>query len=853
LSKKQDCQNGYGVWQLRLREAWLLLCFGLAIFVLLALCSYNHADPAWSHYSSDTRIIHNLGGFLGAWIASVCLTIFGYLSFVLPILIIYAASASYWQLRHSSLEHIGGWNMALLSIGFIMTAIGGCGLLTLFLPSHLNVSAGGLLGSAISANLIWLLNYYGSVLLLSLFLLIGLSFATRLSWMSLFELFGSLTLRLLRLVYESIFDIPFKSPGKFFSRNVAAIYSWCITKYRNHQIARAQDEAGAEAKLKIKALRQEPQLQQTVAKEQPVIKFTNSATTISNAERVVPSLSAADVSGTERIVPSLSSADITTVVPQLSSATMIQSRSMAPVSTVSSVDNTNKAVKSSVYNKAESVNYNFDLPSTDLLDRSIVKTKQQFSQEFLSQQSAKVESCLADFGVACKVVGVLPGPVVTRYEISLAPGTKVSKISGLAKDLARSLSVISVRVVEVIPGTSSIGLELPNDTREMVHMREVLEADAYKHSNARLAMVLGKDIAGSAVVVDLAKMPHLLVAGTTGSGKSVGLNVMLLGLLYKYPPQELRLIMIDPKMLEFSIYDEIPHLLTPVVTDMRDAGQALRWCVMEMERRYTLMSALGVRNLVGCNEKITAAKEAGQPLLNPLLPEGRQEELEILPRIVLLADEYADMMAVVGKKIETLIARLAQKARAAGIHIILATQRPSVDVITGLIKANIPTRIAFQVSSKIDSRTILDQQGADQLLGHGDMLYLPPGSGVPIRVHGAFVSDDEVHRVVAYLKSCSKPNYLEDIVSDCEAMVPGVPSGAMDAVDNAEKDDLYDEAVYFITKSRRASVSSVQRRFKIGYNRAARIVEAMEAAGVVSAATATGQRDVLAPPPPSED
>ncbi len=830
MGKKNDYQDSYGAWQLRLREAWLLLCFGLAIFVLLALFSYNHTDPAWSHYSSDEHIIHNLGGFLGAWIASICLAIFGYLAFIFPILIIYAASVSYWQLRHANLDQRGVSNLVLLSIGFIMTAIGGCGLLSLFLPSRfmLHISSGGLLGSVISNNLIWLLNYSGSVLLLSLCLLIGLSFATRLSWMSLFEMCGALTLRFLRLAYESISDIAFKSISKFFANNISALYSWCVTKYRNYKIAKDDDEA--------RIMRREQQAQTAVVRDPHHVKFTSPATETTSKERIIPPLSsAAETTSKER------------VMPPLSSATMTQSRSMVPVSRV---ENNNQAVKPSSYKKAEAVNYDFALPSTNLLDKPIVKTKQQFSQEFLSQQSAKVEACLSDFGVACKVVGVLPGPVVTRYEISLAPGTKVSKISGLAKDLARSLSIISVRVVEVIPGTSSVGLELPNDTREMVHMREVLEADAYKHSNARLAMVLGKDIAGSAIVVDLAKMPHLLVAGTTGSGKSVGLNVMLLSLLYKYSPQELRLIMIDPKMLEFSIYDDIPHLLTPVVTDMRDAGQALRWCVMEMERRYTLMSALGVRNLVGYNEKITAAKEAGEPLLNPLLPEGKQEELAILPRIVLLADEYADMMAVVGKKIETLIARLAQKARAAGIHIILATQRPSVDVITGLIKANIPTRIAFQVSSKIDSRTILDQQGADQLLGHGDMLYLPPGSGVPIRVHGAFVSDDEVHRVVDYLKSCSKPNYLEDIVNDCEVMAPGVSSSAMDAVDNEERDELYDEAVYFITKSRRASVSSVQRRFKIGYNRAARIVETMEAAGVVSVATATGQRDVLAPPPP---
>ena len=823
LNKKKEYEAGMTVWQVRLREAWLLICFGVAVFVLLALFSYSKSDPAWTHYTNTDHSIHNLGGFIGAWVASVCLTAFGYLSFVFPLLIIYAASVSYWQLRNPESAQYGIWNVLLKVIGFVMTAIGGCGLLAIFMSTHvlMDISSGGLVGAAISKHLLWLLNYYGSVLLLTLCLLIGLSFATGLSWMSFFELCGALSIKFFRFVYYSISDISIPSMLKHCGQKIALGYSWLITKYRNHKLASAEAKAArAEAAAAAK-----PEV--TLRAESPVVTPPPVAPAKAT-EPVVVNTSVA------REMPPLNAA----------SASMTQSKSMMPVAKAK------KKVKHTSAKLADSINHDFSLPSADLLDRAVVKTKQQFSQEFLSQQSAKVESCLADFGVACKVVGVLPGPVVTRYEIALAPGTKVSKISGLAKDLARSLSIVSVRVVEVIPGTSSIGLELPNDTREMVSLSEVIESDAYQQSNALLAMGLGKDIAGTSIVVDLAKMPHLLVAGTTGSGKSVGLNVMLLSLLYKYTPQELRLIMIDPKMLEFSIYDDIPHLLTPVVTDMKDAGQSLRWCVMEMERRYSLMSALGVRNLVGCNEKIREAKAAGTPLMNPLLPDGMEEELDVLPRIVLLADEYADMMAVVGKKIETLIARLAQKARAAGIHIILATQRPSVDVITGLIKANIPTRIAFQVSSKIDSRTILDQQGADQLLGHGDMLYLPPGSGVPIRVHGAFVSDDEVHRVVDYLKSCSKPDYLEDIVGDADGVAPGVPNSAMDIVDNEDRDELYDEAVYFVTKSRRVSVSSVQRRFKIGYNRAARIVESMEAAGVVSEATATGARDVLAPPPP---
>ncbi|HLB57123.1 MAG TPA: DNA translocase FtsK 4TM domain-containing protein [Coxiellaceae bacterium] len=493
------------------------------------------------------------------------------------------------------------------------------------------------------------------------------------------------------------------------------------------------------------------------------------------------------------------------------------------------------------------------LPKLSLLDARVNERKLSVTREMLEQRSREVEECFNDFGVALKVVAAHPGPVVTRFELELAPGTKVNKISALVKDLARSLSVISVRVVEVIPGKSVIGLELPNPHREMVTLKEVLSTPAFQQSRSALTIALGKDIAGESVIVDLAKMPHLLVAGTTGSGKSVALNVMLLSLLYKSSPQDLRIILIDPKMLELSIYDGIPHLLTPVVTDMKDASTALRWCVVEMERRYRLMASLGVRNIMGYNIKVKEAIDKGAPLLDPITPptDAGPIELQTLPKIVVLTDEFADMMVVVGKKVETLIARLAQKARAAGIHLIFATQRPSVDVITGLIKANIPTRIAFQVSSKIDSRTILDQQGAEQLLGNGDMLYLPPGSGVPVRVHGCFASDEEVHRVVNDLKQRGKPEYLLDILDDAASVDPtGYTESALsDDPDGGERDMLYDEAVHFVTKAQRVSVSSVQRRFKIGYNRAARIVEAMEAAGIVSKMEGNALRDVLVPAP----
>ncbi len=489
-----------------------------------------------------------------------------------------------------------------------------------------------------------------------------------------------------------------------------------------------------------------------------------------------------------------------------------------------------------------------ELPPISLLDVAS-KHRKSMSKESLEAISRLVELKLADFGIQAQVVAVLPGPVITRFELDLAPGVKVSKITNLAKDLARSLSTISVRVVEVIPGKSVIGLEIPNEDREIVRLSEILSSQEFDLSKSPLTMALGKDIAGAPVVLNMAKMPHLLVAGTTGSGKSVGINAMILSILYKASPAEVRLIMIDPKMLELSVYDGIPHLLAPVVTDMKDAANSLRWCVAEMESRYQLMSKMGVRNLAGFNRKVEDARKKGEPLTDPLwLAEQHLDgelapELYPLPSIVVVIDELADMMMVVGKKVEELIARIAQKARAAGIHLLLATQRPSVDVLTGLIKANIPSRISFQVSSRIDSRTVLDQMGAEHLLGQGDMLYLPGGTNIPIRVHGAFVADEEVHKVVSDWKKRGEPNYIEEIthgVSDSQ-MMPGT------STDDPEKDELYDEAVEFVLHSRKASISSVQRRLKVGYNRAARMIEAMEEAGVVSTMGHNGAREVLVP------
>ncbi len=504
-----------------------------------------------------------------------------------------------------------------------------------------------------------------------------------------------------------------------------------------------------------------------------------------------------------------------------------------------------------------------ELPPLSILDDP-PEQKHGYSEESLEAMSRLVELKLKDFNIDVEVRSVSPGPVITRFELDPAPGVKVSQIANLSKDLARSLSVVSVRIVEVIPGKSFVGLEIPNERRQLVTLGEVLKSRAYDDMKSPLTLALGKDIGGNSVVADLARMPHLLIAGTTGSGKSVGINAMVLSILYKSQPEQVRMIMIDPKMLELSVYEGIPHLLAPVVTDMKEASNSLRWCVAEMDRRYRLMSALGVRNIGGYNRKVKEATAAGDPIKDPTFrpPEIIDEEKPVvhptltpLPYIVVIIDELADMMMIVGKKVEELIARLAQKARASGIHMILATQRPSVDVITGLIKANVPARIAFQVSARVDSRTILDQQGAENLLGHGDMLFLPPGTSLPIRVHGAFVADHEVHAVVRQLKKSGRPRYIDEILEGPSSPTPGlmgIDKMPADSAD-AEQDPLYDQAVQVVMDTRKASISGVQRRLKIGYNRAARMVECMEAAGLVGPLQPNGTREILVPNAAAEE
>jgi len=788
----------------RVLEAGLLVSGALAIFIFLSLVSFNPADPSWSQTGYEGSI-HNAGGAVGAWVSDVLLFAFGFVAYLIPFGF---AGLGYLLFRKTyHLLEMDYLAVSLRMIGALLALIGASALSSINFDDIYYFSAGGVIGDVIAASLLPYLNFVGSTLLLLTFFFTGITLVTGISWLQVADKLGEWAI-------------------------VGVL--WLVDRIKQTWQKRdSNDDEG------------EPEENSTEALTDNEDKETKSLTSdLFGADKQEPVLS----------LPSISAVDEEEPVEE-EKAPRFSKEAAERKRQAKSAKQDDKSDEPEVAESDVDPEVLPPLPSIELLDRPN-KKENPITQDELDQVSRTVETVLKDFGVDVRVAHVQPGPVITRFELDLAPGVKVSKISNLAKDIARTLSAVAVRVVEVIPGKSYVGLELPNKHREIVQLSEVINSDQFGNSQSPLTMILGKDIAGKSVVVDLAKMPHLLVAGTTGSGKSVGVNVMILSLLYKSTPEDVRLIMIDPKMLELSVYEGIPHLLTEVVTDMKDAANALRWCVGEMERRYKLMSALGVRNLKGYNAKVKAAEEAGEPLRDPIWKPGDSMDelppvLEKLPNIVVVIDEFADMMMIVGKKVEELIARIAQKARAAGIHLILATQRPSVDVITGLIKANIPTRIAFQVSSKVDSRTILDQPGADQLLGQGDMLYLPPGSGSPIRVHGAFVDDHEVHAVVKDWKKRGRPNYLEEILSGDqgeEALLPG----EQQEMDDAESDPLYDEAVAFVTETQRVSVSSVQRKFRIGYNRAARIVEQMEMSGVVSSAGNNGQRDVLAPKPPRD-
>lgn len=824
----------------RMWEGVLFLTLCASIFLFIALGTYHRSDPGWSHLINATHVA-NSGGRVGAWVADLFLYIFGYLAYLFPVMFCFISWLFYLHKhRYRDDEERDGVVLPILMLrtaGFLIVVATGCALIQLHVDiavQPMPFDSGGVLGNLIGVGMLHIFNNVGATLILLTLFLIGMTLFTGLSWLYMLDVIGEWTVYLAQSSYYWLVDRDWSMFSEVFSklrfrRSKSADDELEDEAYEDEEYEEDEDEDEDEEYEEDEEYDEDEDEEYdedyddgpVISRVEPEAEVVEKPTLTSRLKKLTKLGKAAPI---KRVEPELKT-DAETIDEEIS-----------------------KAILSPPRFKQSNI-----LPKLAILDKPVHDESNRLSVEDLEARSEEVEERLADFGVEAHVVAVHPGPVVTRYEIDLAAGTKVSKITNLVKDLARSLSVISVRIVEVIPGKSVIGIELPNDYREMVSLREVIASSAYKQSPSPLTIALGKDIAGHPIVADLAKMPHLLVAGTTGSGKSVSLNAMLLSLLYKATPEQLRLILIDPKMLELSVYDGIPHLLTPVVTDMKDAASALRWCVVEMERRYRLMAALGVRNIAGYNSKVKSARSKGAPLMDPFAPEGHEFELQELPYIVVLADEFADMMVVVGKKVETLIARLAQKARAAGVHLIFATQRPSVDVITGLIKANIPTRIAFQVSQKVDSRTILDQQGAEQLLGNGDMLYLPPGSGLPVRIHGAFVSDDEVHRVVASLKEMGEPDYEEGILTESSQVDPTGYTEAASGELDAEQDEYYDQAVEFIAKTRRVSISSIQRRFKIGYNRAARIVEAMEAAGVVTKMEGNGSREVLVPPPRNDD
>ena len=827
------------------REGAVIALIALCIYLSMALVTFSPSDPGWASIGHDTSV-QNYAGRTGAWLASLFMDFFGHVAYLFPVMIAgYALMLI--RRRNDSLDlH---WPLFMMRFGgFLLILLSATSLLSLYSVFGLGASSGGVLGTAVADAMVRFFNLPATTLLLIAIFLFALTVTTGLSWFWLMDQVGGLTLRT-GLAIKSLFK------GKPKPEKPEPKAEPPVVKDR---------VPPADSKRK-KEDSNKPRWWQRIPGFGPKKPKAPKAASKPETARKEPALDglSAEVDPEPARLESFSSRDDTPVAddkparpepaPQPAGRSLKISPFKKDEQPSQSKDKGSK--QSSLLEDIES-----PIPPISLLDPPEEHQEKGYSEESLEHMSRLLEEKLGDFGVSVEVVEVNPGPVITRFEIKPAPGVKVSKISNLAKDLARSLAVLSVRVVEVIPGKSVVGIEIPNEEREMVRLSEVLGARVFQESSSPLTLALGNDIGGNPMVANLSKMPHLLVAGTTGSGKSVGVNAMLLSMLLKAGPEEVRFIMVDPKMLELSIYDGIPHLLAPVVTDMKEAANALRWCVAEMERRYKLMASLGVRNLAGYNRKIKDAVAAGEPLLDPFwkpdeyLANDEQErpELDTLPFIVVVIDEFADMMMIVGKKVEELIARIAQKARAAGIHLILATQRPSVDVITGLIKANIPTRMSFQVSSKIDSRTVLDQGGAEQLLGHGDMLYLPPGSGLPVRVHGAFVDDDEVHRVVSAWKARGEPVYVDDVLNGAEGeSLPGVPNLSEGGGDS-EVDALYDEAVAFVTEGRRVSISSVQRKFKIGYNRAANLVDAMEASGVVSAAGHNGAREVLAPPPPRD-
>ena len=843
-----------------LQQTSVLFFSGLAAIIFLALITYTSTDCNFLRVDSQC-VVENKAGRIGSEIAALLLSFFGHLAYMIPMgLIVIGVVMFRFPLKKNPNNPRGGINAWLSSFGAAAALIAGSGLATLLWPvADLPYRGGGLLGIGVAKVSSYLFGDYGSTLILLSIFFAGVTLFADIKWASVVDTIGDKVLSLFEYLVNDdkqkdtlVVDGPLESPSINVNKTDSDADSKKSVIMQKGSVALAGASASAAglwawAKTKAEAL-----VGEDIPKDSAVKNTVND--TASDTDDALLNNNGFNVLKENASKKSASlNSEIGLAVPPsnfVADSSDQQSLSLesAPVKAAAIATAPRRAKRTIPLNKAVS------LPSVNLLNPPPIN-KGQVNDEHLSHLAENIVQALGHYGVRdVTVVSWYPGPVITRFELQLNASTKVSKVTGLSKDLARNLGVHSVRIVEVIPGKTTIGLEVPNEKRDIVTIGSVLESDVFKNSASALTIALGKNISGDPVVADLDKMPHLLVAGTTGAGKSVAVNAMIISLLYKSTPDEVRMIMIDPKMLELSIYDDIPHLLTPVVTDMKDAASALRWCVAEMERRYLLMSKLKVRNVAGFNTKVNDAISRGEPVMDPLFDatksvDMRQQPLDPLPSIVIVVDEFADMMMIVGKKVEELIARIAQKARAAGIHLILATQRPSVDVITGLIKANIPTRIAFNVSTRVDSRTILDQGGAEQLLGQGDMLYLPPGMGMPKRVHGAYVSDQEVEDVVAFIKTQGEPDYIAEVTQESSsAAIPGLEPIKADS----ESDPLYDEAVHIITESRRASISYLQRRLKVGYNRAATMIEDMEKAGVVSAVQSNGTREVVAPPPVSE-
>lgn len=827
-----------------LQQASMIIFMGIAAVLLLALVSYDSKDPGpFVHNNSGigVEVCKNLAGCKGAWLANFLYGLLGYFAYAVPVVLVALGLTAFRYPKHlrTPANPIGGLNDVITIVGAILTLVAGSGLAHMLFTPYPYGIGGGILGSVVTGGLQGtFLGFYGTLLVLLSLFLGGLTVVADISWVEVTEKVGDFMLKIFEKAQGmkekhapvvaaasgstlSVSKDLLKSSGESVSKMGALLGKVSALQSLKNQMTGKRNPLETDpygAKDPLFADHEQANTDQPLERDEKPAKPLEAPTKLlanGAAEEKVP-----------RVRNNHTVADHTARDNVLADAAY----TLNPDSSVT-------------------------LPRLSLLNAPPApKDRVRQSKDALDLLASRLVESLGHYGVKdTTVVACEPGPVITRFELQLPDGTKASKISGLANDLARNMCVSSVRVVEVIPGRPTIGIEVPNEKRDVVTISELIESRAYQKSVSPLTLALGKDIAGNPIVADLARMPHLLVAGTTGSGKSVAVNAMLLSLLYKATPEQVRLILIDPKMLELSSYENIPHLLAPVVTDMKDSANALRWCVAEMERRYLLMSKLKVRNITGFNTKVEEAAARGEQIADPLFDPAKSLEmqpqaLQALPYIVIVIDEFADMMMVVGKKVEELIARLAQKARAAGIHLILATQRPSVDVITGLIKANIPSRIAFQVSTKIDSRTILDQGGADQLLGYGDMLYMPPGTSIPQRIHGALVTDQEVEDVATYLKQQREPEYIVGVLADTEGSSDAIPG--LEPLDAGEEaDPLYDEAVKVVTESRRASISYLQRRLKVGYNRAARMIEDMEIAGVVSAVLANGTRDVLAPPP----